>query len=111
MNVHCTPVTLTRTELYFPVDGTVEVCFAREATIGPVLASRKDVGVSAITHLIFTENEALSDAANAMHLRNLKAAAKAYNKAFFAKWVSDDAEFVEAFGRIGGATHHVLMEV
>ena len=93
MNVHATPISLTRLELYFPVSGEVEEVFAREVTITPALAARKDVGASAITRLIFTENDNLSEAANAMHLRNLKAAASSFNAAFFSKWVSAEATF------------------
>jgi len=93
MNVHAFPISITRLELYFPVSGEAEEVFAREAAIAPALAARKDVGASAITRLIFTENEAVSEATNAMHLRNLKAAAKAYNMAFFSKWVSAEAVF------------------
>ena len=111
MNVHCLPISITKVELFFPVNGDVVEVFANVATITSELAARQKVGASMITELIFKENPNFSDCVNANALRKLKAAAKAFNKAFFAKWVSDDAEFVEAFGRINGTSHHVLMEV
>ena len=93
MNVHATPISITRVELFFPVNGDVVEVFAREATIVSELAAHKEGGASAITRLIFTENEAVSEATNAMHLRNLKAAASSFNAAFFSKWVSAEATF------------------
>jgi len=112
MNVHCLPISITKVELFFPVNGEVVEVFANVATITSALAARQKVGASAITELIFRENPNYSDCVNANALRKLKEAAKAYNGAFFAKWVSPESEFVEDL-RVADRhlTLHVLKEV
>jgi hypothetical protein len=61
--------------------------------------------------LIFKENPNLSDCVNANALRKLKEAAKVFNGAFFANWVSDDAVFVEDRAyRVGRVSYHFLKE-
>jgi len=110
MNVHCLPISITKVELFFPVSGEVVEVFANVATITSALAARQKVGASAITELIFKENPSYSDCVNANALRKLKEAAKVFNGAFFAKWVSDDAVFVEDL-KINGTSHYVLKEV
>jgi len=111
MNVHAKPISITRIELFFPVNCDVVEVFANAATISSALADRKDVGASAISALVFRENPNLSECANAMHLRKLKEAAKVFNGAFFANWVSDDAVFVEDRAyRVGYVSYHFLKE-
>ena len=110
MNVHCLPISITKVELFFPVNNEVTECFANVATITSELAARHKVGASAIDKLIFRENPEFSDCVNANALRKLKEAAKVFNGAFFAKWVSDDAEFVEEH-RVDSHSLHVLKEV
>ena len=112
MNVHCLPISITKVELFFPVNGDVVEVFANVATITSELAARQKVGASMITELIFKENPNFSDCVNANALRKLKEAAKVFNGAFFAKWVSPESEFVEDL-RIADRhlTRHVLKEV
>ena len=111
MNVHAKPISITRIELFFPVNGDVVEVFPNVATISSALADRKDVGASAISALIFKENPNLSDCVNANALRKLKEAAKVFNGAFFANWVSDDAVFVEDRAyRVGQVSYHFLKE-
>ena len=111
MNVHCLPISITKVELFFPVNGDVVEVFPNVATISSSLANRKDFGASAISALVFKENPNLSECANAMHLRKLKEAAKVFNGAFFANWVSDDAVFVEDRAyRVDQVSYHFLKE-
>ena len=111
MNVHCSPISVTKVELFFPVNGDVVEVFANVATITSELAARHKAGASAISALIFKENPKVSDCVNANALRKLKEAAKVFNGAFFAKWVSDDAAFVEDRAyRVGDVSYHFLKE-